>query len=561
MQVHVPRLLCTRLESLSKPMMLWLSTSKVQDGVAQVSRAEQPLREISRRQHVLILTPILLIYLFLAFYRIDQQSLWADEVSSVIRSDPGGPLRLRERLFEGQSPPYFVLLHLWAHLGTSEFALRSLSAILGGITVCLAYMTALQLCNRRVAWIGATLLATSPFLIWYSQEVRYVMLILPTTLLTMYAFNRALLTKRLVWWLCYCCSLLLAMAIFEVNIFLPVAHGLFLLCSPSRRPALRSWLLCQLVIFMLFIWWKNHGQVWELGGVWQKLQVHATTSSETLPSLSSVEGFSAGGSRKFTLLALPYTLFAFSTGFSVGPSLRELHISQSLAVLFPYALSLSISGLLFGTLFIRGITARGYRSETRKLLFSWLAVPLLGALSVSALMPSLAYNVRYVAVAFPAYILILALGIARPRRPFMQIALLTAVLAINGLSLANYYYNPQYSREDARSAARYLETEAHTGDIIAVVGNGTALQHYYHGTSPMVSWGKTTFSAETAWTDPLQKFSKDYAQLWLVEIRPWETDPQGIVKAVLDERQQLLEHKAFPGVDIYTYRIRHESTR
>jgi hypothetical protein len=175
-------------------------------------------------------------------------------------------------------------------------------------------------------------------------------------------------------------------------------------------------------------------------------------------------------------------------------------------------------------------------------------------------MPSLAYNVRYVAVAFPAYILILALGVARPRRPFMQIALLTAVLAINGLSLANYYHNPQYSREDARSAARYLETEAHTGDIIAVVGNGTALQHYYHGTSPMVSWGKTTFSAEVAWTDPLQKFSKDYAQLWLVEIRPWETDPQGIVKTVLDERQQLLEHKAFPGVDIYTYRIRHDST-
>jgi uncharacterized membrane protein len=159
--------------------MLWLRTSEVQDGVAQVSRAEQPLREISRRQHVLILTPILCIYLFLAFYRIDQQSFWADEVSSVIRSDPSGPLRLRERLFEGQSPPYFVLLHLWATLGTSEFALRSLSTVLGGITVCLAYMTALQLCNRRVAWISATLLATSPFLIWYSQEVRYVMLILP----------------------------------------------------------------------------------------------------------------------------------------------------------------------------------------------------------------------------------------------------------------------------------------------------------------------------------------------------------------------------------------------
>jgi hypothetical protein len=71
MQLLVPRFLYTRVESLSGLMMLWLGTSGVQDGVAPVSRAEQPLRERSRWQHLLILAPILLIYLLLAFYRID----------------------------------------------------------------------------------------------------------------------------------------------------------------------------------------------------------------------------------------------------------------------------------------------------------------------------------------------------------------------------------------------------------------------------------------------------------------------------------------------------------
>jgi hypothetical protein len=137
----------------------------------------------------------------------------------------------------------------------------------------------------------------------------------------------------------------------------------------------------------------------------------------------------------------------------------------------------------------------------------------------------------------------------------MQMALFTAVLAINGLSLANYYHNPQYSREDARSAARYLEAEAHAGDIIAVVGNATALRHYYHGSLPIVSWGKTTFHSQAALTDPLQELTKDHGQLWLVETRPWETDPEGLVKTVLNKSYQLGEHKALPGVDIYSYRL------
>ena len=314
-------------------------------------------------------------------------------------------------------------------------------------------------------------------------------------------------------------------------------------------------MLCQLVVFTLFIWWANHGQVWELGGYWQKLFVHVTTSSEQMPSLPSDATFAAGGAREFTLLALPYTFFAFSTGFSLGPSLRELHVSSFLAALLPYALILAISGLLFGTLFILGITAIWRQSETREFLLSWLAVPILGALSVSALIPGLAYNVRYVAMGFPAYILILALGIASLRRPFMRMALLTAVLVINGLSLANYYHNPQYSREDARSAARYLEAEAHAGDIIAVVGNTTALRYYYHGSLPIVAWGKATFNTQAALTDPLQELSRDYKQLWLVEIRPWEMDPEGMVKTVLNERHQLREHKALPGVDISSYRL------
>jgi 4-amino-4-deoxy-L-arabinose transferase-like glycosyltransferase len=309
----------------------------VKDVVPEVSRAAQTLRRNAWPKHLGTLIPILTIYFSLAFYHIDHQSLWTDEVISVMRADPTGPLLTRERWFSGQSPPYFLLLHLWAKWwGTSEFALRSLSALLGAIVVCLAYITALCLCDSRVAWIGATLLATSPFLIWYSQEARYVILMILATLLAMYAFDRALSTKRLGWWLCYSGSLMLAIVIFVVNVFLPMAHGLYLMCTSSKRPVLRRWVACLLVVMAFFIWQKNDRQIWQLGGMWQKLFAHMTTISENLPSMKRVEGLSAGGSRQFTVMALPYTFFAFSTGFSLGPSLPELHVSQSLATLQPH---------------------------------------------------------------------------------------------------------------------------------------------------------------------------------------------------------------------------------
>src|SRR5262249_12539329 len=139
---------------LAKLIML-RTTSEVKEGGAQVSRVPPTLRGDAWRKHLGILIPILIIYFSLAFYHIDHQSLWTDEAISVMRADPTGSFLTRERWFTGQSPPYFLLLHQWAKWwGTSEFALRSLSALLGAIVVGLAYITALRLCNSQVAWIG-----------------------------------------------------------------------------------------------------------------------------------------------------------------------------------------------------------------------------------------------------------------------------------------------------------------------------------------------------------------------------------------------------------------------
>jgi mannosyltransferase len=522
----------------------------------QASESKLTLPRPQWRQHLAVLIPILTIYFALAFYRIDHQSLWSDEVLSLIRADPDGAFLVRKRWSSGHGPLYFRLLHLWARWGTSELALRALSTLFGGVMVCLAYAMGLQLGNRRVACIGATLLATSPFLIWYSQEVRYVMLMMAAALFAMYTFHRALTTKRLGWWLLHCCSLILAIAAFVGNVLLPLAQGLYLLSSPSRRAALRKWLVCQSLVFALFAWWANDGHVNRVGGSWQRLFVQIATSDEVLASTPAQERLATGGSKELTVMALPYTFFAFSAGFSLGPSVRELHASRSLMTLRPHALIIGICSLLFGSLLIMGLAALRHQPDTAKLLAAWLAVPVLGTLGISALVPTLSYNVRYVAMSFPAYILILAAAIAGFRRPFTRMALLVAVLAVNGLSLAHYYFDPRYGREDTRAAARHLEVRAHPGDALVVVGSAIALSHYYRGSLPIVNWRGRVIKDRAALTDRLRRLSEAHDHLWLVSIRPWEGDPKGTVREMLDDRYSLIGHKALEGVDIYAYRLR-----
>ena len=493
--------------------------------------------------HLGALLPILIAYFSLGFYQIGHQSLWLDEVISVqVASGEGffSPV-----IWFRQSPLYFALLHVWAQLGSSEFVLRSLSVVFGGIAVCITYIMGVRLFNQRVAWIGTTILATSPFLIWYSQEVRYITLMIATSLLAMYTFQRALFTKNRWWWLSYFLSLILAIAAFKVNILLPFAQGVYLLCLPSHRPVLRKWLVCQVVVLTLFGWWINGGQYRELGSTWKGLAHDITVSNET-------KMLSSGGDREFELAAIPYTLFAFSTGFSMGPSVRELQVSRSIATLRPYAPLILFLGVLFGGLFVSGLIALWRQPEAGMFLIAWIAVPIIGASLISAF-TDMAYNVRYVSMALPAYILILAAGIAWFGRPVVRMSLLSIVLLVNGFSLTNYYFEPSYARADSRSAVQYLESAASPQDIILVVGSIRAVGYYYKGDSPIVSWSRKYNNDDLSVTKGLQEITKSHDHLWLVEIRPWQNDPKGKVKATLEGLYTVIHHKHFPGVEIYSY--------
>ena len=182
--------------------------------ISEIVNTELPHSGHRTWRHGYVLLPILVVYLVLASYGLDYQSLWKDEILSV--RDAASSTTIWSK---GQGPLHFALLHVWMNLTQTDGGLRTLSVLIGAVAVCLFYVTAVTLTNRRAAWVGTLLFATSPFVIWYSQEVRYIILMLATTLLGTYTFRWLTPRGGVVQWFAYGGAILLAIASFVSNIF------------------------------------------------------------------------------------------------------------------------------------------------------------------------------------------------------------------------------------------------------------------------------------------------------------------------------------------------------
>jgi uncharacterized membrane protein len=122
---------------------------------------------------------------FLRFYNIGAQPLWLDEgFSFQFAQLPLSQLWGAEALNEANPPLYYTLLKFWIFFfGESETALRSLSAVIGILTIPLLYMLGKTLDKQQLGILAALLLAISPINIQYSQEARaYTLLTMAVTL-------------------------------------------------------------------------------------------------------------------------------------------------------------------------------------------------------------------------------------------------------------------------------------------------------------------------------------------------------------------------------------------
>ncbi len=136
---------------------------------------------------------IIVLGSILRFKGLTFNSYWLDELASAYFSDPSRSFKsmLKLTLEDVHPPVYQTLLWLWYKMfGFTEFAGRSLSAIIGILSIITIYFFGKELFNKQVGLYAALLVSTNIFLIKYSQEMRsYELFFLLAMLSYMYLYR------------------------------------------------------------------------------------------------------------------------------------------------------------------------------------------------------------------------------------------------------------------------------------------------------------------------------------------------------------------------------------
>jgi hypothetical protein len=141
-----------------------------------------------------VVLAILLVVAFgLRFYRLEIPSLWWDEILTVMMAEfPLAYIAKWSLVHECHPPFFYYLIKLVLLAGSSDFAVRVLSAAVGTVSILVMYLAFARLFARRSALLCAAFLAVSPLHVRLSQEVRPYALLLLLGITSLYFFIRFL---------------------------------------------------------------------------------------------------------------------------------------------------------------------------------------------------------------------------------------------------------------------------------------------------------------------------------------------------------------------------------
>ncbi len=182
--------------------------------------------------------------------RLTTPSLWVDEAftAKAVRENLFNPIDQYHWL-------YYTLLKPWSLVaGTSEWAIRVPSVFAAMVACGLLVMLARRLFDRRVALVSGLFLATSPFLVKWSQQARSYSFVLAAGILATLLLLRALERNSRGAWALYGLSLSLVFAMQPVSAFVLVPAHLVLV-APRRRAVLPHGLFAPCVVVVLGVPW------------------------------------------------------------------------------------------------------------------------------------------------------------------------------------------------------------------------------------------------------------------------------------------------------------------
>src|SRR3990167_7350537 len=371
---------------------------------------------------------ILIAGLILRIYKINQ-SLWLDEAINVtfVKNLNLKSLITEYSIGDFHPPLYHILMRGWILLfGTSEFSIRLPSVIFGLATVYVVYLIGRKLFEEKTALIAATLIATSPLHIYYSQEARMYMMAAFLASVSVYFFVSIIKKDNFFYWIGFIISTALVLYSDYLPYFILPAYICYLLIFRKNIPKsvkktfIPSFILISVLVLPWFL-------------VFPKQLSAGLSTASIFPTWASVVGSSS-----FKDLLITYVKFVIG---------RISH-DNNLIYAFLFAPAGAIFALLLFLSFFR-------LSNLRFLLWLWLMIPLLGAFLISFFIPVFAYF-RLIFV-LPAFYLLIAASITLINWQKYIRFFLILTLAVNLISLGIYYSNTKFQRENWKEAVAYIQ--------------------------------------------------------------------------------------------------------
>ena len=566
------------------------------------------------------LAAMLLLALGVRVYRLDAQSLWYDEAVTAQVSAQGIAELTRWTADDIQPPLYYYAVAGWTRLaGRSEWALRFPSAFFGVLTVALLWAVARRLFGRgsRGRWAAgavALLAALSPLYVYYAQEARMYTLLTGLGVLAGYALLRTMddgrwtmgnglssmaYRLRLKWWAVFVPAAAAMLYTHYFGVFLLLAYGICWLADwlitwrrrrgsatpsdagrPRHAPGQETSACHPEQV--------NHG---EENAV---LRVHPRSSASHFQVGDSWRALAAFLTSVLAVVVLylpwlPFLLNRYRVDASYWQGVLKLnealrHVAISFTAAAPeMMLEADAVKLLpwFGLAFILAALAlallggrrnRGSRRRVLVYLSACFLVPIFCVLLLASRTPK--FNPRYLMVASPAYLLILAGGVGAltgrhgdkvmlraPRgdttkkpitryaarsiahhipRVALLVGLIVFLTATSFVSLRNWFVDSAFTKAQWRELAAYVRQERAADEAVLLVsGHAYPAWDYYAADMPRTRLpeidildvdARFGFDVGGALTTALAGKSGAWLVTWQEEV----VDPVGFVPFLLD---------------------------
>jgi uncharacterized membrane protein len=380
-------------------------------------------------------------------------SFYGDEQFSVLRDSTNFITNSEDRF----RPLFFSLLYLWRRIGfEGEIGLRLLPLLFGVAQIPVAWFVGRRLGGVRLARVLSILVAASPMLIEFSQELRMYSMVALLALLQALTYLRLMERATLGRWLMFVLIAVLGVyAHLHYWIFLAGFAAAFLV---ERRSL----------------------------PLWQGWGALAATVALYLPNVPNVQHFAAVRAGEYTVhlpSALPKLMAAFTVGFNyvdfVGDAPGRPVAFADLSRNLPVLLLAAIPALIIFWFLVR-LHRRKPLPRSLVIGHTLSAIPVLLALLASAVTRQYWVQPKYVIFSAPFVLLLIADAYCDMSSVILRrvtAALGTAVLVI---ALLHFWSPQEYGRrENWREASQLLKSRLKPNSALVLVSGSYGMLTYY----------------------------------------------------------------------------------